>query len=351
MPREYMATRQLLFSAWPAADRRAWDGLFREGDLLTDAGSGLHWAAATRRTNRRHYGCFLKWLHIHDLLDERSDPTERVTPEAVNAYARSMMAELAPKTVESSLIGLKVVAKALAPAKDWRWFDGITARVKRWARPCRDPDAGLVPIENVYSTCLSELDRLRASALTSVRARLAYRDTLVVAFFTVAPIRIRNMAMIDVGVHLVRSDQAYELRFTADQTKNRRPLSLQITPELTPIVEHYLERVRPCFPKSGSAALWLRAGGGRLALNSIYQRVTATTRRLLGQPVNPHLFRTIAATAMADHSPETARLAAPLLGHADFGTTERHYICSRQIDASRKISAILGSIRNGSASR
>ncbi|WP_425485515.1 tyrosine-type recombinase/integrase [Chthonobacter rhizosphaerae] len=184
-------------------------------------------------------------------------------------------------------------------------------------------------------------------ALTSVRARLNYRDTLMVALFTVAPIRIRNMAMIDVGVHLIQRDQAYELRFAADETKNSRPLRLHITPELTPLISYYIERVRPCFPTCGSAVLWLRHDGGRLATNSIYQRVIARTRQLVGRPIHPHLFRAIAATAMAGHSPDIARLAAPLLGHAHFSTTERYYIRSRQFAASRKVADIINKIRSG----
>jgi integrase/recombinase XerD len=41
--------------------------------------------------------------------------------------------------------------------------------------------------------------------------------------------------------------------------------------------------------------------------------------------MNPHLFRDAAATTMAIADPANVRLAAPLLGHRSFTTTERYY--------------------------
>ena len=62
---------ELPFKEWPEADRRAWDGLFVAGDVLDAAGAGRHWAAATRETNRHHYGRWLGWLRASGDLDSR----------------------------------------------------------------------------------------------------------------------------------------------------------------------------------------------------------------------------------------------------------------------------------------
>ena len=72
------------------------------------------------------------------------------------------------------------------------------------------------------------------------------------------------------------------------------------------------------------------------------------TERLLGVKINPHSFRACAATSLADRSSTDARLAAPLLGHRYFSTTERHYIRAQQIEASRKVHATLADIRRSS---
>ena len=56
------APLHLPLAAWPAADRAAWDELFRPGDILDGRGAACHWAAATRRTNLKHYARWLGWL-------------------------------------------------------------------------------------------------------------------------------------------------------------------------------------------------------------------------------------------------------------------------------------------------
>ena len=62
-------------------------------------------------------------------------------------------------------------------------------------------------------------------------------------------------------------------------------------------------------------------------------------------PINPHSFRTCAATSFALRSPGLARLAAALLGHRDFRTTETYYIKADQLEASRGVNAVLGALR------
>jgi integrase len=95
-----------------------------------------------------------------------------------------------------------------------------------------------------------------------------------------------------------------------------------------------------------SIRLWLGFEGEPLAAHSIYCRITRVTDHLLGVKINPHSFRACAATSLADRSPADARLAAPLLGHRYFATTERHYIRARQLEASRKVHATLAEIRS-----
>ena len=59
---------------------------------------------------------------------------------------------------------------------------------------------------------------------------------------------------------------------------------------------------------------------------SLTAMVKQRTQERFGHALNPHLFRDCAATDIAAHDPEHARIAAPVLGHADFRTTEAHYV-------------------------
>jgi integrase len=59
--------------------------------------------------------------------------------------------------------------------------------------------------------------------------------------------------------------------------------------------------------------------------NTVYCRVTEVTKRLLGRPINPHLFRDCVATFIAEQAPEEVRIIARILGHSTLATSEEHY--------------------------
>ena len=72
-----------------------------------------------------------------------------------------------------------------------------------------------------------------------------------------------------------------------------------------------------------------------------------THLKSLGHTINPHLFRDCAATSLAIEDPRHVRIAASLLGHRRFKTTERYYIQARNIEASRIMQNFLLSLRRG----
>jgi integrase/recombinase XerD len=76
---------------------------------------------------------------------------------------------------------------------------------------------------------------------------------------------------------------------------------------------------------------------------AIYLRVCKRTRDAFGVAVNPHLFRDAAATTLAIADPGNVRVAAPLLGHRTFATTERYYQQAKSLQAHRQyIAALFG---------
>jgi integrase/recombinase XerD len=67
------------------------------------------------------------------------------------------------------------------------------------------------------------------------------------------------------------------------------------------------------------------------------------TQEAFGVAINPHLFRDAAATTLAIADPENVRVAAPLLGHRTFTTTERYYQQAKSFEAHREyIAALFG---------
>ncbi len=338
---------ELPLAAWPAADRATWEDLFRTGDLLDGQGAAVHWAEATRRTNRKHYARWLGWLTANDLLDVDVPPWRRVTPARVEAYARSLIDRLAPRTAASALIGLKCVVQRIRPDHDWRWLKDLTNRLDRWAKPSRECRERILPAPDIFARALAELARCARGPLEKRRDQLVFRDTLIVAILATCPVRLRNLAMMQLGRHLDQTGSEWHLRFDGGETKTGQPVHLVIPAELAPFLAVFLEKVRPAFPGAADGTqVWPACKGKPMAKETIYMRVIKRTRELFGMGLNPHAFRSIAATFLAESSPEDALYARPLLGHRQSQTTERYYIRASQIDAARTVSAALRGIRD-----
>lgn len=105
-----------------------------------------------------------------------------------------------------------------------------------------------------------------------------------------------------------------------------------------PHLLHYLERIRPLLvissaphdpryrPQPAGASLWVTQGGTPQTPAGLYKAFGRHTRRRFGHALNPHLVRDCAATTLAVEDPEHLRIAATILGHGSFSTTEKHYI-------------------------
>ena len=185
---------------------------------------------------------------------------------------------------------------------------------------------------------LAELERLARLPVPTPRERQAYRDTLLTALLLACPIRERNLATMEVGRHLVRVGSEWHLRFEPDETKIGQALHLVLASTLTPFMDDYLARIRPGFPGAGTHTGVRPAQKGRaMAEETIYISVMATSRRLFGTALNPHTFRSLAATLLAETSPEDALHARPLLGHRQPQTTEKCYVRANQLSAARKV--------------
>lgn len=334
-------------SAWPTPDRAAWDALFRTGDLLDGRGEAAHWSQATRRTNAQHYARWLRWLGDNGLLEPDATPHARSTPERVQSYARCLVARVAPRTAASALIGLKCVLQRMRPEDDWRWLKDLTNRLDRWAEPSRPPRCRGLSAPDLFARSLAELDRRANNPFAARQDFRLFRDTLIVALLIACPLRLRNLAMIRIDGHLKRVGGEWQLRFGAGETKTGQPIGLVVPRELDPFLAVHLDVVWPAFRKqAGSRHLWPGQKGRPMAEITIYNAVFARTRAMFGTSINPHAFRSITATFLAESLPGDALHARALLGHRQPETTERYYIHASQRDAARTVSGVLRAVRD-----
>ena len=106
-----------------------------------------------------------------------------------------------------------------------------------------------------------------------------------------------------------------------------------------------LAALRGRWHQPAGAALWLSAHGSPITEMALYDRIRQLTAAAFGAAVNPHLFRDAAATSLAIQDPAQVRIAAQILGHASFATTERYYNLARSLDAGQAWQATLDQLR------
>ena len=181
------------------------------------------------------------------------------------------------------------------------------------------------------------------SASTPRLGAIMFRDGLLIAFASLRPLRLKNLAVIELHRHLLREQGQWRLSFPGEELKNGDPLEMPWPNALAGRLDGWLSQWRPilCGLRSRWArqvgnALWVSSHGSPMTMQGLYGRLVEQTKAAFGYPVNPHLFRDIAATTLADVDPEHVRIAAPLLGHRDFRTTERYYLHANMIKATRR---------------
>jgi len=341
----------LRFEDWPVAHQTAWATAVADGDVLDGRGPAAHWAVVTRKNVIIQYGRWLGYLGTRGLLSAADLPNDRVRPEIVKDYVRHLRSIVAPCTVVTLLVTLKVMIKAMAPEQDWRWLADLGNALSRSSEPTREKRSRILPSADIYTGALAELDRLLSLSLRGRNWLCRYRHTLMVAFMAARPLRIKNFTALEIGRQLVRVDSSWLIAIPGDEVKNGQPLEFDLPDSLVPYLEIYLRDVRPKIMglDQSSSHLWVAWKKRNISSHEVYNCFMNTTKHLFGVAINPHLFRDCAATSLSLVSTAAARAAAPLLGHRYFSTTERHYVRAQQLEASRTLNTVLSSIKSSTS--
>ena len=332
-----MARRSLPFGSWPAVDRLAWEAARQAGDPLSDAGGAAHWSEKNCRQIVKSYGRWLQHLELGGQLDPRMPPAARISEAALLSFVASLREDdLSSETVFSSVRNVKEALRVMGPDAHLPALKRLVARLDRERTPRRhkfqrieDPTkllgAGLRYIEaRAYSREPGHHDQLRAGWA---------RSGLMVCLLACRPLRLANVTAITLHRHLHRRGDGWWLRFAAGETKERRPIEMPWPRVLTPLLEQYLAVWRLRLLRTQSDALWISNRGRAMTEQAVYCQVVQVTKKMLGRPINPHLFRDCALTTAAEDSPEQVGLVAKMLGHRSLKTSEQHYNHARQLVA------------------
>ncbi|OAN49407.1 hypothetical protein A6A04_19465 [Paramagnetospirillum marisnigri] len=327
---------------WPVHDLRLW------ASVLTPASSPFRaasvastWSPRRRRICEQAYGQWLAWLQFENRLAPDAPPEDRVTPERITRFVEQLIKRVSPVSVAMMVGALVRMMAVLRPETDWAWMRRLYQDLKAWAEPSRDKRAAVVSAKALLDLGLRLMDTAEDGDPDPYFAATQYRDGMLISLLITRPVRMRNISSIVLGVNLVSDGTGCWLRFPQEETKTGVEIDMPIPDALIGRLEHYLIKHRPVLlarREKGThmpMSLWVSRWGTAMAENAIRTQIKKRTMAAFGHAVWPHLFRDCAATSMAVESPENVRLAAGLLGHNTFATTERYYILAQMLQAGR----------------
>jgi integrase/recombinase XerD len=316
---------------WPNRDRAAWGAAHRRGGLLEDDGLAASWAVATTDIIARGYGTFLAYLAETNELDPTASPVDRITRSRIESYVTYLRERNHSSTIAARILQLSRAIGVMHPTANFPWLRRIHARLRRSATPARDDRARLVPAAILFELATSLMRRAETEIDRPAPGRaLWYRDGLLIAMLCVWAPRARSVAATAIGVSMQRRGATWWAAFGPEDTKNKRFIEIPLPEGFSPWIDRYLEYYRPLLarraavPAAGNA-FWISHMGKPLTGKEIGKRVSAVTKRELGQAINIHLFRKVIPTELAIRDPEHVGIAQPLLGHADYRTTQQAY--------------------------
>lgn len=326
---------------WPDLDTALWQSAITIDPLAPGGGGGGRgWRPGTRRFTAVSYGVWLAWLDSQGLLDPGMPPADRATVERVRAYLSAMTsAGLADNTRAGRLQGLADALRVMTPRADISFISRGAGNIRKTAKRSRNIAAQMRPAQDALDL---GLELLRAAeqptGMVPWKKAILYRDGLLIALWSVRPIRVSNLAAIEIGRHLVRQGGGYRLTFEGDEHKNHRHFSCSFPVFLEPMLERYLEHFRPGLEakRKGQVrtdALWLSQFGRPMLTGSVTQMINLRTLKSFGRRMGPHMQRHNVGSDYAVAASDRIADVAAMLGHASLETSKKHYIHAKSMNA------------------
>ena len=329
--------RSLPKELWPLADKIAWEAACRPGIRLTRGGAASHLRPVTQNDLASRYGYFLDFLSRSGRLDAEAKPGAHVTLKNVERYVGDLKKRVSSVTVYGSIYKLRRITQLIAPERELAWLIEIERELFSQMRPKSKWDRVVLGevISEAGLTLIAEAE-LAVKLPKLTRARMV-RNGLMLALLAQCPIRLKNFAALEIGRSIVKVDETWWILLTASETKEKRADERPIEDDIGDAIDKYLKFYRPILARGGDSAgaLWLVINGEAMAQCSVREVITETTRSIIGVAINPHLFRTAAATTAAIHAGDKPHLGAALLHHSHPVVTLETYNRASSISAGR----------------
>ena len=245
---------------------------------------------------------------------------KRKTGQLAN-YARTLInaARHWVKASEEDLEKLRAIGRSITP-KSSGMTDKNRARLRQF-----DDEAA---VQRLISLPARVFDNLPAVGKLSLAQALRAQSALAIAILMLgAPVRIKNLASLQIGVHILstRTDVRH-LVLPAAQVKNTRDLEFVLSPTICKYIDIYNARCLPVLVRGGSTYLFPNTTGGAQSPGSLSVQIQTFVKREAGLILNVHLARHLSAKLYLERNAGDYPTVQMLLGHKDLQTTLRAYV-------------------------
>jgi integrase len=162
-----------------------------------------------------------------------------------------------------------------------------------------------------------------------IKAAVTAQLAVAIAILTFAPIRLSNLAGIELGQNLIKPgglNTPYWLVFPHYDVKNRVDLEFQFDRPLTDLIDEYIHNFRPVVLR-GVNGPYLFPGEGGLpkVANTFSSQITKRIEKAVGLRITVHQFRHAAAAIYLKHHPGDYETVRRILAHRSIETTIKFY--------------------------
>lgn len=173
-----------------------------------------------------------------------------------------------------------------------------------------------------------DLRRQEKKRAAPERAAKLHETALAMALLFVQPIRIKNLASLDIEKHFRRDRRGRLTRIVidGDEVKNSITIEIFLPEPVAERIERHLAVFRPILLRGTSSnALFPGRGGKSQRTHTLGSRLRRIVEQQLGARFTPHLARHLAAEFLLEKDLNNLPIAQKLLGHTRPNTTERIY--------------------------
>ena len=178
------------------------------------------------------------------------------------------------------------------------------------------------------------------------RAAKLHETALALAIVLRHPLRLGNLAALDIERHLVRDRRGRlrQISIPAAEVKNKTNLRFDLPDDLAARLERHIAQYRPLLPgHADSTALFPGENGMPRQAPTLGRHLRRLVEQQIGKRFHTHLARHLAVDVLLDADERNLPLAQKLLGHRREQTTAEMYGGRVTLAANRKFGALIRS--------